>query len=87
MITNERDRFTRKGSGSHNRTTVQNSKLGRKGGKAKVPKGFAKMESEKLKEVTSKGGKSRQDQRRKLVEQSENVLRGHTTDSQVAEEA
>lgn len=67
----ERIRRTRKGSGSHNRSTIQNSKLGRKGGKARVPKGFAKMESQKLKEVTSKGGKARQDQRRKLIEQSE----------------
>lgn len=74
MITDERDRRTRKGSGSHNRTTAQNSKLGRKGGKAKVPKGFAKMESQKLKEVTSKGGKSRQAQRRNSTEQVQDVI-------------
>lgn len=60
---NERDRRTRsgsgKGSGAHNRTTAQNRKLGRKGGKAQVPKGFAAMDKERLKEVTKAGGKKR----------------------------
>lgn len=70
----ERIRRTRKGSGAHNRTTAENSRLGRKGGKAKVPKGFAKMETERLKEVTSQGGKSRQAQRRQSTEQVEDVI-------------
>lgn len=31
-------------------------KLGRAGGKAKVPKGFAKMDKDRLSEVSSRGG-------------------------------
>lgn len=33
------------------------SEMGRKGGKAKVPKGFALMNKERLKEISSKAGK------------------------------
>ena len=35
------------------------SVAGRKGGLAKVPKGFAKMEKEKAKEIQSKGGRGK----------------------------
>ena len=35
-----------------------------KGGRARVPKGFAKMSPERLKEVTSKGGIAKRDKMR-----------------------
>lgn len=37
--------------------------LGRKGGQVKGPKGFAKMEKERLYEVSARGGKSRPQRR------------------------
>lgn len=55
----DRIRRPRKGSGSHNRSSAKNAEYGRKGGKAKVPKGFAMLESAELKKVTSKGVKAR----------------------------
>ncbi len=59
----ERNRPTGRGSGSHNRSNAQNVALGRKGGRRKVPKGFALMDEQKLKEVTTQGGKARAAQR------------------------
>jgi len=64
---NERNRPTSSssgvGSGAHNRTTDQNRRLGRKGGKTITEKtalrGFGSMEKSQLKEATSKGGKKR----------------------------
>lgn len=79
MTTHERTRRTRKGSGSHNRSTAQNVKLGRKGGKAKVPKGFALMDEQRLKEVTSQGGQARAAQRSLELQ---TVVRGTTEEKE-----
>jgi general stress protein YciG len=38
-------------------TKEQRRAMGRKGGSAQVPKGFAMMDKDKLKELSSKGGK------------------------------
>ena len=41
------------------------AQLGRKGGKRKVPKGFARMSVEERKRIQSLGGKARWETRRK----------------------
>lgn len=41
------------------------AQLGRKGGKRKVPKGFARMSAEERKRIQSLGGKARWETRRK----------------------
>lgn len=56
----ERVRRPRSGSGSHNRSSLQNAEYGRKGGLAKVKKGLATLSPERLEEITSKGVKVRQ---------------------------
>ena len=47
-------------------------RAGAKGGKAKVPKGFARMNHDRLKEVSAKGGKNRH---AKQTKQDKDLLR------------
>ena len=66
------DQELKKGRGAHNLSPEARRANGRKGGQARVAKGFAKMDAIKLKEITSKGGKRRAQRSRKI----QAVLRG-----------
>lgn len=63
-MANERDRNPVKKRGAALWTPEQRSEFGRKGGKAKVKKGLAKLSKEKVQEITSKGGRVRQFKRK-----------------------